>query len=480
MDDSQKPGLLSGGQVSRREVLKKGLIGAAGLTVLPAVVAACNTAAATPTAAPTAAPTDVPTTAPATAAPTATPVAGQLTGKLTLGNNHSDASDLKGVVAINAAFKAATSLDVTTNTVDHGTFQDNINNYLGATPDDVFFWFSGYRMRFFADKGLATAIDDSWAKVSSNFTAGFAKSVVGNDGKVYGIPVDYYPWCIFYRKSLFSDKGYTVPNTWTDLLALCAKMTTDKLTPFAFGDKDGWPAMGTYDILNLRLNGYDFHVGLMTGAQKWTDPKVTTVFQTWAKLIPYYTTGYAGLTWQQACDTLVRKTAGMYFLGLFMTGEVDTVDTTGAAKKDIDFFPWPFFGNSYDAEKALDAPIDIVMVSAKSPGLPADLANAKAYCEFWSKGSTQMMMYQANNGFIPTASDADTTKLDVLTQKAVQLVSQAQKITQFLDRDTRPDFAGANGMQSFLLDFLGNPSQDLVAFQAKIQSFWDALPTYSG
>ena len=42
MDDSQKPGLLSGGQVSRREVLKKGLIGAAGLTVLPAVVAACN------------------------------------------------------------------------------------------------------------------------------------------------------------------------------------------------------------------------------------------------------------------------------------------------------------------------------------------------------------------------------------------------------------------------------------------------------
>jgi len=162
------------------------------------------------------------------------------------------------------------------NTVDHNTFQDQINNYLGATPDDVFFWFSGYRMRFFADKGLATPIDDLWAKVSANYTAGFANSVVGNDKHVYGIPVDYYPWCIFYRKSVFSTKGYTVPTTWTDLLALCAKMQTDGLTPFAFGDKDGWPAMGTFDILNLRLNGYDFHVGLMTGAQKWTDPKVTT------------------------------------------------------------------------------------------------------------------------------------------------------------------------------------------------------------
>ena len=64
MDDlEKKPGLLSGGQVTRREVLKKGLIGAAGLTVLPTVIAACSSSA---TPAPTAAPV---TAAPATTAP---------------------------------------------------------------------------------------------------------------------------------------------------------------------------------------------------------------------------------------------------------------------------------------------------------------------------------------------------------------------------------------------------------------------------
>jgi multiple sugar transport system substrate-binding protein len=482
MDGLQnKPGMLTGAQVTRREVLKKGLVGAAGLTVLPAVLAACSTSSSTPTPAPVVTPVP-PTTGPVTSAPAASPTAatflGKLTGTLKVGSNHSDASDLKGMTAINAAFATLTGLTPTMNTVDHGTFQDQINNYLNATPDDAFCWFSGYRMRFFADKGLATPLDDVWANVSSNFTAGFANAVVGNDKKVYGIPVDYYPWCVFYRKSVWTAKGYTVPATWNDFLTLCAKMQTDGLTPIAFADKDGWPAMGTFDILDLRLNGYDFHVGLMTGANKWTDPKVTTVFQTWAKLIPYYTKGYAGLTWQQACDTLVRKTAGMYFLGLFMTGEVATVDSTAVA--DIDFFPWPFFGNTYDAEQSLDAPIDIMMVSAKSPSLQADLVNAKAYMEFWSKGSTQMLMYQANNGFIPTASDADTTKLDVLTQKAVQIVSKAQKITQFLDRDTRPDFAGANSMQSFLLKFLNKPDQDLTAFQKSIQDFWDALPAYAG
>jgi multiple sugar transport system substrate-binding protein len=455
MDDSQKkPGLLAGGQVSRRDVLKAGVVGAAGLTVLPAVLAACSTSSSSP----------VPS--------------GQLTGTLKIGTNHSDPTELKGMQDINAAFAAATGLTPTMNTVDHNTFQDQINNYLGATPDDAFTWFSGFRMRFFASKGLATPIDDVWAGVKSNFTAGFANSVIGDDGKVYGIPVDYYPWCVFYRKSVWTAKGYTVPATWNDLLTLCAKMQTDSLTPIAFADKDGWPAMGTFDILDLRLNGYDFHVGLMTGKQKWTDPKVTTVFQTWAKLIPFYTQGYAGLTWQQACDTLVRKTAGMFFLGLFMTGEVSTVDKT--ALDDIDFFPFPFMGNSFDAEKALDAPIDIWMMSAKSPSLAADTANAKAYLGFWAKGSTQVLMYKNQPGFIPTASDADTSGYDVLTKKAVAIVSQAQKITQFLDRDTRPDFAGANAMQSFLLNFLNKPDQDLAAFQKTIQDFWDALPAYAG
>ena len=478
MDDLQKPGLLSGGQVTRREVLKKGLVGAAGLTVLPAVIAACSSSA-TPTVAPA-------TQAPATQAPgtqvPATPVPtpnGQLTGVLKIGSNHSDPSEVNGMTAINAAFTAATGLTPTMNTVDHNTFQDQINSYLNGTPDDALTWFSGFRMRFFAAKGLATQIDDVWATVSSNFTTGFATSVTGDDSHIYGIPVDYYPWCVFYRPSVFTAKGYTVPATWSDLVTLAAKMKSDGLTPIAFSDKDGWPAMGTFDILDLRLNGYDFHIGLMTGANKWTDPKVTAVFKQWAQLVPFYTNGYAGLTWQQACDTLISKKAGLFFLGLFLTGEFATVEKSTTVT-DLDFFPFPTLGTAYDAEAALDAPIDIWMLSAKSPTLQADLTNAKAYLAFWSKGSTQYLMYKNNNGFIPTANDADTTKFDPLTQKAVKIVSAAKKITQFMDRDTRPDFAGANGMQSFLLDFLKNPTQDTTALQASIQKFWDALPAFTG
>ena len=455
--------------VSRRTVLK-GLAGAAGLVSVPAIIAACSTPAASkaPGAATPGASAGAPSVGPTAAGSVAA-------GSLHVGSNHSDPGEKKGMEAINTAFTAATGIAVAMNTVDHGTFQDQITNYLGGTPDTAYTWFSGFRMKFFADQGLNVPIDDAWATVKSNYTEGFGKSVVGNDSKVYGVPVDYYPWAVFYRKSLFAAKGYSVPATWADLKALCTKMKGDGLTPIAFGDKDGWPAMGTFDILNLRLNGYDFHVGLMAGKEKWTDPKVTTVFQKWAEILPFHATDYAGLTWQNAADTLVQKKSGMYLLGLFVSAQfAATKDPADLA--DLDFFPYPSLGTQYDAEKALDAPIDTWEIAAKSPNLAAETDAAKAYLEFWSKGSTQLLMFQNQPGLIPTAKDTDTSTYSALQKKAVEVVSAAQRITQFLDRDTRSDFAGSNGMQAFLQKFLAKPTQDLTAYQKSIQDFWDSLP----
>src|SRR6266699_3554880 len=364
---------------------------------------------------------------------------------------------------------------VSINTVDHGTFQNQISSYLQATPEDAFTWFSGHRMRFFADKGLATPIDDVWDAVKSNYTSGFEASIKGNDGKAYAIPTDYYPWAVFYRKDVWSQHGYKVPTTWDDFKALCTKMKADGLIPIAFADKDGWPAQGTFDILNLRLNGYDFHTELLTGKQKWTDQRVTNVYKKWSEITPYYSPAFAGLTWEQGADQLLRKQAGMYLLGLFVSDEFKASGAQ-ADLDQLDFFAFPDMGTQYDAEKALDAPIDVYMLTKKSPTLQADLGQAKAFLEFVAKGSTQVLYWQNAPGSIPTANDADTSTYPALTKKAVQIVSQAKKITQYFDRDSRPDYSGPNGMQGFLLKFLANPKQDTTSLQGQMQAFWDSLP----
>ncbi|TMG60714.1 MAG: carbohydrate ABC transporter substrate-binding protein [Chloroflexi bacterium] len=397
-------------------------------------------------------------------------------GSVSIGSNASDPGVKKGLADIVSAFTSANGgTKVRVNTVDHGTFQNTITSYLGGTPEDVFTWFSGHRMRFFASKGLVAPIDDVWSSVKGNFTEGFAASVKGDDGHVYAVPTDYYPWAVFYRKDVFAAGNYKVPTNWDDFKSLCAQMKKDGLIPLAFADKDGWPAQGTFDIINLRLNGYDFHIELLTGKQKWTDSRVTSVFKKWSEITQYYSPAFAGLKWEQGADQLLRKQAGMMVFGLFISDEF-TASGSKADLDQLDFFPFPDLGTQYDAEKALDAPIDVFMMSKKSPTLGADSGQAKAFLEFMAKGSTQSIYWQSSPGSIPTAKDTDTSQFPALTQKAVQIVSNAKRITQFFDRDSRPDYAGPDGMQGFLLKYLSNPSGSTSSLQGQMQSFWDSLP----
>ena len=103
----------------------------------------------------------------------------QLAGTVTFGSNASDPVPKKATAAVLSAFTKQTGIKVEVNTVDHNTFQEQINTYLQGTPDDVFTWFAGYRMQFFAAKGLAGDISDVWANTTgfSDYTAGF-----GNPG----------------------------------------------------------------------------------------------------------------------------------------------------------------------------------------------------------------------------------------------------------------------------------------------------------
>lgn len=446
--------------LSRRTVLK-GLAGTAGLVSVPAIIAACSDAGGT-TAPSAGGATAAPTTGGESAAPSAA-----VGGDLTFGSNYSDETPKNAMQAVVDAFTAESGVNVRVNTVDHGTFQDQISSYLQGTPDDVFTWFAGFRMKFFAGQGLATDISDIWANVGSNFSEAFKTASTGDDGKQYFVPFYNYPWVVIYRKSLFSDMGYTIPTTIQEFTALGDRMKADGLVPMAFGDSDGWPAMGTFDIINMRVNGYDYHVGLMAGTEKWSDARTKAVFEEWRKLIPYLQEGALGRTWQDAAQSLLNKDAGMYFLGTFAGEQA----TDPAVHDDLDFFPFPVYGTQYDSELGIDAPIDGFMLSKA----PANIDAAKAFLSFLASGAAIDIFLESSPNNVAAANDADTSGYTPFQQKMAEIIGNSQKIAQFLDRDTRPDFAGPNGMQGFLQTFLNDPEQDLDAYLGTIQSFWDSL-----
>lgn len=206
---------------------------------------------------------------------------------VSFGSNGSDEAPKTAYQEVFAAYKKKSGVTVDVNTVDHNTFQEQINNYLQGRPDDVFTWFAGNRMQYFAEKDLVGDVTDVWKKAGDSFSPAMKKASTGSDGKQYFIPFLNYPWAWFYRKSIFAKYDYQVPKTLDELTALAKKMKKDGLTPIGFADKDGWPAFGTFDYLDMRINGYDFHIALMAGEESWEDAKVKQVFETWRGLLPY-------------------------------------------------------------------------------------------------------------------------------------------------------------------------------------------------
>jgi multiple sugar transport system substrate-binding protein len=371
--------------------------------------------------------------------------AAQDSGTVTLGS-YETGPGIKALAAVTKQFTKNTGIGVKTNTVDHNTFQEQINSYLQGKPDDVFTWFAGYRMQFFAAKGLATPIDDVWKLLTPQMPPSIKAASTGLDGHQYLVPNKNYPWAVYYRKSLWKEKGYTPPKTWKQFIALSKKMQADGLTPIAFTDKDGWPAMGTFDILNMRINGYAYHIRLMAGKQSWDSPQVRAVFNTWRQLLPYYSPGALGLTWQEGATQLENKQAGMFLLGGFVTSNFQPKN-----QPDVDFFPFPSINPAF-GQNAIDAPIDGYMISKK----PKNIDGAKKLIGYFGTAQAINIYLPLNPGNLAVNKRADKSHYTPLQKKEAALIAATPHIAQYMDRDTRPDFASTVMIPS-LQSFLNNP-----------------------
>ncbi|QSR32476.1 sugar ABC transporter substrate-binding protein [Nocardioides sp. S5] len=357
--------------------------------------------------------------------------------------------------AIADAYAKESGTEVALNAVDHNTFQESINTYLQGTPDDVFTWFAGFRMSQFAENGLITDLSDQWP--IDGLGDSFKQAATASDGKQYFVPISYYPWAVFYRKSVFEKNGWAPPETNDDFMALMDDMQGKGVTPFAFGDKDGWPAMGTFDILNMRLNGFDFHMSLMAGDEQWDGDEVKLVFDTWRQLLPYHQEDPLGRTWQEAATAMGKGECGMYLLGTFV------VDALGENGEDLDFFTFPELDSSIGSD-ALDAPIDGFCVSSAGQNVEAGKAMAK-----WlgSAAAADAGNNAADAPFIAANENASTSTYSDLQKKSAEVVGAAANIAQFMDRDTNADFANTVMIPS-IQDFLKNPD-DIDGITASIQ-----------
>jgi multiple sugar transport system substrate-binding protein len=366
--------------------------------------------------------------------------------KLVINSNESDPAPKETFTKVVDEFKKQNpDLQVEFNTMDHEGYKTAIRNWLTTEPPDVVFWFAGNRMKAFVDRGLLDDVSDLWQK--NNYAQVFKSTLPAMtvNGKQWGIPVAYYQWGVYYRKDIFDKYGIAVPKTWDEFLAAGKKLKESGITPVTIGTKFPWTAAGWFDYLNLRTNGFDFHIQLMDGKVPYTDARVKDVFAKWKQLIDagFFLPNNSNYSWQESVPFIMKGKAAMILIGNFFTQTI-----SDDMKDKFGFFPFPTI--KPDIADGEDAPVDTIHIPAKAK----NKAGARKFLEFVAKPETQEMI-AAGVKNLPANQNAKAPA-DPFLEAGAKLLANA-KAAQFYDRDTNPEMA-TEGMKGFQ-EFMAYPSR---------------------
>jgi len=391
------------------------------------------------------------------------------TGPVNFGVRTVDESPVRQAQAIMDAYTEKTGIEVIGNFTESNAFQNNLSQYLQGTPDSAFQWMAGFRMQFFAEQGLLEDLSDVWNNIGDQFDNSYKIASTGLDGKQYFLPQSWYPWGLHFRKSMMAEIGLSPDDVynWDDFMGALGELQGQGLIGLAAADKGGWEAMGTFDILNARINGYNFHVDLLGGREKWTDDRVKEVFRHWEMLLPYQNSNVLDLEWDGAMQLLLQKQAGFFMNGSWFGANF--LEQSQEDYDDLMIIPFPEINPDF-ARDTIDAPIDGLCVAKNGE----NAQGAKDFVEFGA--SIEGVEAQLSTGIPLTSANKgqDTSGYDAFQQAQLAVMGEAKYITQFLDRDTRPDFAGPVIGPAFQSWFKDPSSTDSIL--ESLQSQWDALP----
>jgi len=360
-------------------------------------------------------------------------------GTLVINTDASDPAPKAAFAALAKGFEAANpDVKVQINTFDHEGFKTSIRNFLSAEPPDVVTWYAGNRMAPFVNAGLFEDISDVWAKegMARNFKSAQASMTIS--GKQWGVPYTYYQWGIYYRKDLFAKFQIAPPRTWKELLAACAKLKANNIAPFAIGSKELWPTAGWFDYLDMRVNGYEFHMDLTAGKIPYTDPRVQAVFDRWDELTKpgYFIANHAAVDWEEMIPALEKGQAAMYLIGNFA---VDPMKKGGLTEAQLGFLQFPKIN---DVPMAEDAPMDTMHIPSKAK----NKADARRFLAYVAKADSQTMVNEIL-GQLPVNKDSKRPS-DIYLKDGFAMLSAAHALGQFYDRDAPAEMAKA-GMEGF-------------------------------
>lgn len=359
------------------------------------------------------------------------------------------------------------NLEVDLTIVDREAWKTQIRNALTANPPDVINWYAANRMGPFVDAGLFMDISDWWDAGDYEGLESVRGAMTMNDAQ-WGVPYTYYQWGVYYREDIFNELGLSEPATWEEELANCQVIVDSGRACYTIGTRFLWTAGGWFDYLNMRTNGFDFHMQLARGEVRWTDDRVRETFANWRTLIDMggFIEDHQNYSWQEALPFMVNGDATAYLMGNFA---VDQLRNAGLTDDQLDFYQFPVINP--DVAMGEDAPTDTFHVASGAQNVEA----ARAFLAYVTSADVQTRINGPEGlGQLPVNANASVAD-DEFIQQGFEMLSQNATggIAQFFDRDWPAEMAaaGMEGLQEFMV-FPDNLDDILARLEAARQRIY--------
>ncbi len=235
-------------------------------------------------------------------------------------------------------------------------------------------------------------------------------------GNIYAVPygAGYY-YTVYVNKKLFAKAGLSTtgpwPTTWTGLVSLANKLKAKGVTPFEFGEKEGYFGAWTLDALISGLGGNTGVLNMFTGKQSLNSNLLIKPYEAWHQLFANGLTNSnaATLTYTSGVAQFAAGKAAMTITGQYYDDQI----TKGLGSSNVALFPVPVLSGSKYTKSLSGGPNNSYVVFKTSKHLAQDITLIK----FLTSLKVQEMSVQElgqlpnNVGFSPSASFAKSQPL---------------------------------------------------------------------
>jgi alpha-glucoside transport system substrate-binding protein len=296
------------------------------------------------------------------------------------------------------------------------------------------------------------------------------------DGEHYGLPTNInLKSMIWYPKDDFDAAGYTVPETWDDLIALSDQIVADGSTPWCVGfeseGSSGWPATDWMEDIMLRTAGTDVYDQWVNHEIPFNDPAVVTAGETFGEIM--FGEGYVLGGADQTPSVAFGDAPGPMFEdppGCWLHRQASFINAffpeDAEAGVDYDWFPFP----PIDEEGTLFAGEFAVVGTGGNRAEVIDFLNSfmgeDVQCAMGGVTASSRISPNVNVG-------PDCYANDILADASVVLTEALGAGTGRFDAsDMMPSEVGAGSFWTGMLEYMQGGPDSLQGVLDNIEASW--------